>query len=152
MAELLLSRSRFCRQMTFEVFLSIARLAIGEVNPPALQWKSGWLITVSTTWPMSIMLYQPNTPRNTWHRMVLFLSIHIPPLSIDSAIQRPQDISSTEKRGRDVRRLHIKVTFTLEICCLDMCRWHCFSSILSQCMMLQWLHAPLGQQHTCFSL
>ena len=152
MAELLLSRSRFCREMTAEVFLPIAFLATGEANPPALKWKSGWLVTVSTTWPMSIMLYQPNTPRNPQHRMVLFLSIHIPPLSIDSAIQRPQDISSTEKRGRDVRRLHIKVTFKLEICCLDMCRWHCFSSVPSQCMMLQRLHAPLGRQHTCFSL
>ena len=71
---------------------------------------------------MSITLYQPNTPRNHQNRVVLFLSIHTPPLSIDSAIQRPQDISSTEKRGGDVRRLHIKVTFKSEICCLDISR------------------------------
>lgn len=43
MAELLLSRSRFCREMTAEVFLPTALLATGEVNPPALKWKLGGL-------------------------------------------------------------------------------------------------------------
>lgn len=65
------------------------------------------------------MLYQPSTPRNPQHREVLFFSVHTPHLPVDPAIQRPQDMSSTEKTGRDVRRLHIKVTFKSEICCLD---------------------------------
>ena len=58
-------------------------------------------------------------PQEPQHRVMLFLSIHTPHLPIDPAIQRPQDISYTEQTGRDVRRLHIKVTFKSEICCLD---------------------------------
>lgn len=118
MGELLLSGSIFCRGITTEVFLLIALLETVGVNPSILKWKSGWLITVSTTWPMSVMLYHPNTPVGPKNRVVLFLSIHIPHLLIDSATLRPQNIHSTEKRGRDARSLNMKVTFRSEFCCL----------------------------------
>lgn len=121
-------------------------------NPSILKWKSRWLITVSSTWPLSVMLYHPRTPVGPQHMAVLFLSVHILHLLCVPATQRRQDIPFTEKRGKDIRSLNIKATFRSELCCLSVSNHnlvcvllgHWFSSMPAPWVMEQWFHVPLG--------